>query len=315
MLSLAIALSSFGIFLSCSDDKLSDSILVKPVEDNSATGIYIKKNFTEPFQMVVGYKWNFSEADMSKELVPPREEFVVPVLDIITQCWISPYQVADASSKGKFNFKYYIPKQLQLIGSPAVNTDGTITLGTAEGGKKIVLYWINEFDKSDPDKMNWYFHVMHHEFAHILHQNKEIPIGFQNISKGKYLSAWQTVSTKTANEKGFITPYSMSDYHEDFVEIVATMLTKDKAAWDKILADFPASGKEDLLTKTNYMINYFKDTWNIDIYDLQKLIADKITEISNSKSVVGTKLTQTNFSKEEDVFNKRHVCSRCFPTK
>jgi substrate import-associated zinc metallohydrolase lipoprotein len=278
----------FG-FIACDEDKLGPSIIEIPqeiTEDPNAakTDVYIYENFIKPYNVNVKYKWDYTETDLSKNLVPPREEFVIPFLNAVIRAWINPYVEIDEKSNGLFVFPRFVPKMLLLIGSSGYNRDGTVTQGTAEGGKKIVLYEINNYSSNNISVLQRYFHVMHHEFGHILHQTREFSPEFQTISTGLYTSNWHLNTNAYANQLGFITNYAMSEYHEDFVEMVAMMLTRSKDQWDTLLKNFPASGKEQILAKERYVITYFKDKWNIDISELQAIIQEKITEYMNGQN-------------------------------
>ena len=62
--------------------------------------------------------------------------------------------------------RVYVPKTFHLIGSPAYESSGNMVLGTAEGGKKITLYNVNDLNvkKINIEKLNnYYFETMHHE--------------------------------------------------------------------------------------------------------------------------------------------------------
>jgi substrate import-associated zinc metallohydrolase lipoprotein len=275
-----------SFFISCEEGKLGNSIIEIPSEienDPSAskTDIYIYENFIAPYNVNVKYKWDYTESDLSKNLVPPREEFVIPFLNVVSRAWMDPYTEIDKKSNGLFAFPHYVPKMLFLIGSSGYNKDGTVTQGTAEGGKKIVLYEVNKYDPKNISGLQRYFHVLHHEFGHIFHQTREFSPEFQNISAGLYTSTWYLTTDAAANQLGFITNYAMSEYHEDFVEMVAMMLTRSKAEWDALLRGFPQSGKAQVLAKESHVISYFKDKWNIDIFELQAIIHEKITEYMN----------------------------------
>jgi substrate import-associated zinc metallohydrolase lipoprotein len=276
------------IFVACSEKLDSTDVINIPppiTETGNATDLFIYNNLTKPYNIDVVYRWNYSQTDMSKELVPPREELVVPFLQAVIESWINPYKTIDNVSNGFFVFPRLVPKELLLLGSSGWNNDGTVTQGTAEGGKKIVLYEINNFDPANISILNRYFHVMHHEFGHIFHQTREFDPTFQNISVGKYTSSWYLNTDAYANANGFITSYAMSEYHEDFVETIAMMLTRSKVQWDAFLASMPESGKPQILQKVKYVEDYFNKRWQINIYQLQKTIYDDLTAYLNSLSV------------------------------
>ena len=46
---------------------------------------------------------------------------------------------------GKVFYNKYSPKFFILSGSNEYNSEGSITLGTAEGGRKVILYGVNLF--------------------------------------------------------------------------------------------------------------------------------------------------------------------------
>ena len=75
---------------------------------------------------------------------------------------------------------------------------------------------------------------MHHEFSHILHQTKSFPKEYEQISAGLYDSqSWQYHSDEEAYALGFVTPYSMSEAHEDFVEVISSYITDTRETWEK----------------------------------------------------------------------------------
>lgn len=279
-----ILFSGLFIFLlsSCSDDDLGKSIINTTPPELNEVDEYIREVFVSPYNIDVIYRWDERENDKYYNLVPPKMELVQPMLEVIDTAWIQPYVMFG----GEIFFKTYCPKQINMVGSPGVNNDGTITQGTAEGGIKIVLYQVNDFDRKNITTLLRYFHVMHHEFGHILHQKKFYSRDYQNITGG-YISEWYSVSDSDAWKKGFITPYSMSSPDEDFVEIIATMLTRSNNEWENYLNSISAlsadhaEGVKKIRMKQAIVVNYFKTSWNIDIFKLQAEIYTRINKIVN----------------------------------
>ncbi len=70
-----------------------------------------------------------------------------------------------------------------LYGSPAYNSNGSITLGTADGGRRVVLYELNDLNFSDPAQVSRKMRTIHHEFTHILNQTISIPPDFEAVTK------------------------------------------------------------------------------------------------------------------------------------
>jgi substrate import-associated zinc metallohydrolase lipoprotein len=201
---------------------------------------------------------------------------------VVKKVWIDPY----VDEGGVLFFKKYCPKFFVLAGSADWQMDGSITLGTAEGGRKVVLYLLNDFetksfpgyvpaDSATPKQM---FHVIEHEFAHILDQNIRRPTEFDLIGKGFYTSDWINTNDFEANKDGFITAYALNNPSEDFAEMISIMLIEGKAGMDKIVNSItgtsvrgttPAQAKEKLRLKESLVVNYYKQAWNIDFYRLQ----------------------------------------------
>lgn len=244
---------------------------------------WLYDTLTVPFNIAVKYKWDQFEFELNKVLVPPKEEKVIPVMSAIKKVWINNY----IEEAGLTFFKKYSPKFFILSGSASWNENGTITLGTAEGGRKVVLYLLNDFRTkdmpgyvpSDSSNVKQMFHVIEHEFGHILHQTIMYPQEFKQISTGYYTGNWNNISDDAAREDGFVTAYAMSAYDEDFVEMISMMLVEGKAGFDKIVNSIPpgtsingmsqADAKARLRRKEAIVVEYFKAVWKIDFYSLQ----------------------------------------------
>jgi substrate import-associated zinc metallohydrolase lipoprotein len=254
---------------------------------------WVYDNLTKPFNISVKYKWDQFELELNKNLVPPQEEKIVPVMEAVKKVWIDTY-IAEA---GDVFIKTYCPKFFVLCGSASWNTDGTITLGTAEGGRKIVLYVLNDFrtkamsdyTPSDSNTVKQMFHTIEHEFGHILHQNVLYPEDFKRITPGFYTANWNNVSDNAARRDGFVTAYAMSAPDEDFVEMIAMMLIEGRAGFNKIVNSIPAGTSINNITQADaiaklrkkeaMVVNYYKDVWGIDFYSLQNRVRTAVEEL------------------------------------
>jgi substrate import-associated zinc metallohydrolase lipoprotein len=267
-----------GILASCKKDNPGDVSNIPGLGGDStvATSIdnWIRDTLTIPYNVSAKYRWDQGELDFSKNLTPPDESKIIPVLSSIKKVWIDNY-VAEA---GKTFMKTYIPKFFVLVGSASWNIDGTITLGTAEGGREIVLYVLNDFlikgmagyVPADSFNIKLMFHTIEHEFGHILHQTVLYPAAFKQISVGSYTSNWNNTTDKQANENGFVTAYAQSAYDEDFVETIAIMLIEGKAGFDALVNGISsATARDKLRQKEAIVVNYYKDVWGINFYSLQ----------------------------------------------
>ena len=233
----------FSLFSCDKEDSLADeSVVTFEQRTQNELDVWIYENLTVPYNLEVKYKWDHGEVDNAFHVTPAKIEKAREFLEAYLSVWIKPYE-AEAVAGGNPDFlKKYMPKQLVLVGSPQYNGDGTMTLGLAEGGKKVVIFNIDQFAEVETsgwetpeqivsNKRNTIFaafHTMHHEFAHIMHQTKFYSDEFKEICKGDYTGNWMDIYPAEAEVKGFITPYSLLNENEDFVEIVAAMLDKVK---------------------------------------------------------------------------------------
>lgn len=280
-----------SLMSSCKEDKLEDveniAGLGGDVIAPTAIDKYILDSLTMPYNIAVKYRWDqFEFGDVSKTLVPPKEEQVVPLSRVVKSAWINPY-VQQANLKF---FNTYSPKIFVLSGSVQYLSNGGVVLGQAEGGRKIVLFDVNNFKvrgmagyvaARDSNKVKEFVHTLQHEFGHILHQNILYPVEFKTVCKGLFQGEnWINISNAEARRDGFITAYSSSGFDDDFVETIAMLLTEGKSGWENIINSIPpgfsvngtsqADAQAKLRRKEALVVNYYKTAWNIDFYALQK---------------------------------------------
>ena len=134
---------------------------------------------------------------------------------------------------------------------------------------KITLCNINslDFDNLDIDFLNyWYFHTMHHEFTHILHQTKDYPTEYKEVTPTNYRSpSWVNLTAQQALDLGFISPYSAMSTDEDLCEMLSTYLTHTQEYWDTLVGLASESGQAASNTKLEILRSYMQDTWNMDM--------------------------------------------------
>ena len=120
------------IFTACDDDEISGSIIEIPeyeMWDTTEIGKFIYENFTKPYNIRVIYRWENGRQDMGKNLVPPKEEKMIPFLTMLKEVWMEPYvEFLDSA-----DFAKYTVKEMLVSGSKALEESGTVTLGFAEG--------------------------------------------------------------------------------------------------------------------------------------------------------------------------------------
>lgn len=255
-------------FASCKDDQFTESIFVDPVEDEDAYtrefDLWLKKYFTDKYNVEVLYKLDDNATDPSYNIVPVSLSKADTVAHLALYLW---YDVYDSIVSSDF-LKEYGPKMLQFIGSPMINAaQGTEKLGYAEGGNKITLLKLNEMKSDDINQMNEYiFKTMHHEFSHILHQQKAYPKEFGLINPEDYdPNRWQDRTDKEARQLGYITAYASSQTREDFVETIANYIVKTDADWAKAMEEAGEYGSAIILQKLDMCRAWLAEKWEIDL--------------------------------------------------
>lgn len=273
--------ASFAL-MSCSDDEpSSESIFPTTSPKRDAFDKWLLENYTFPYNVEMKYKMEDIESDMKYHLVPADSAKTAKLSIIMKYLWFDAYNEVIGPDFIKEN----MPRTIHFIGSPAYNSEGTMVLGTAEGGLKITLYMVNSLDDEtlkDYDTMNkYYFHTLHHEFTHILNQKIPYDQSFKLITESGYVSGdWYTISDKTAHQAGFVTPYAMVEPLEDFAEMLSGYVTMSQSEWNAILADAGTTGAASISAKLDIVRHYMQDSWNIDIDQLRAAVLRRASTLS-----------------------------------
>lgn len=270
-------------FNSCrNDDPSSQSIFDTTPPVRNAFDSWLLNNYTYPYNIDFKYRMEDIESSYEHNLIPADVEKSKKLAKLIKYAWLDAYIEAleKTDEDGLMFLRRYVPKTMHLIGSPGYNQEGTQVLGTAEGGMKITLYAVNKLTV-DPNWLNsMYFHTMHHEFAHILHQTKNYSTDYRKITEGKYVGDnWYQIADTSALQTGFISPYSMSNSDEDFVEIFSRYLTYSPSEWNNRLALAKTGGAALIQRKFEIVKTYLNDSWNIDIEELRTVVQRRTNEI------------------------------------
>ena len=267
LLLVAVAAMSLS---SCSEDKLGPTIFPdvdETLDPNSYSyqlDKFLKENYLDKYNLTFLYKMPDISTNMNYNLVPADYTNSVDLAVLCKHLWFDVYDKV----AGPDFLKTYGPRIILLIGSPAINpTSGSETVGLAEGGIKISLFKVNSMNINDFQTMNdLYFHTMHHEFAHILHQTKTYPSEFNTISVGRYdVNNWQYRGNEV-NSLGFVTPYGSSEYREDFAETVACFIVYTDAQWNRMMQlaarGWATSASADDLDAVYYSYYYYPQNDN-----------------------------------------------------
>lgn len=285
MLKGVLSLSLLVAFASCSkEDSLSDvSVLPDNNVVKSELDLYLDKTFGIPYGIDIIYKWDrnyYGESrDVLRNLYPAQEENVRPALEMVDLVWIQTYNEA----AGEDFIKNIRPLEFVLAGGPAINEDGTRTLGLASSGVRITLYELNSV-VANKAAAQQYIHTIQHEYIHIINQNTEfIEKDFGKMTMADYTPNWSEVRPQDAIEAGFVTPYASNNIFEDFAETASYLMSNTKEQYEALLESYkvPNSnpvtyrpGRAKLMYKVDFIRNYFKQEFDVD-FDLLCEVANR----------------------------------------
>jgi substrate import-associated zinc metallohydrolase lipoprotein len=272
---------------SCTKEDLDGTSVVKdsPIAKTSFDN-WLDAQFLQPYNIELKYRLNDYETNFTYTQVPADINNSVKLAHIILHTWLQAY---DEVAGREFTRKL-APKVLQFVGSVAWETDNSAIMGQAEDGMKVTLFGVNQLKINRTFLNDNYFQSMHHEFTHILTQNKDYDTDFQLISEGQYEPAdWRSSGrTETyALRKGFLSAYAMSEYNEDFAETMAFYLIYTPAEWTAKMAIADSydekgnanNGSAIIQKKLQMVRSYMQSSWNVDIDQLRTVVQRRMDEI------------------------------------
>lgn len=282
LIGIFIALATLSLW-SCSEDDLDPNSIFGGTETGKVPNefdTWLLDNYTTPYNIEFKYRFEDMESDDEYNLAPADYDKSIALAKFTKYLWLESYE----ELLGPEFIRTYCPRLMFLVGSPAYNTQGSIVLGTAEGGLKITLYNVNNISLTsiNVDQLNyWYFKTMHHEFAHILHQTKEYSTDFNEITPSNYQStSWVNVSDQEALDMGFVSPYASSETQEDFVEIISIYVTHTAEYWDNLVGSASAEGQGYINQKLEIVKDYMTTTWGIDLDELRDIVQRRSQEVA-----------------------------------
>lgn len=282
LIGIFIALATLSLW-SCSEDDLDPNSIFGGTETGKVPNefdTWLLDNYTTPYNIEFKYRFEDMESDDEYNLAPADYDKSIALAKFTKYLWLESYE----ELLGPEFIRTYCPRLMFLVGSPAYNTQGSIVLGTAEGGLKITLYNVNNISLTsiNVDQLNyWYFKTMHHEFAHILHQTKEYSTDFNEITPSNYQStSWVNVSDQEALDMGFVSPYASSETQEDFVEIISIYVTHTAEYWDDLVGSASAEGQGYINQKLEIVKDYMTTTWGIDLDELRDIVQRRSQEVA-----------------------------------
>ena len=289
--SLLLIAVAFSLVTACSDDKLSkDSVISKPATEKNAFDYWLDVNFLKPYNIDFHYRYDLDESNYGYVTVPADYDASIIYAHLVKYLCIDTY---DEVAGVDFT-KAYFPKMFFLMGEREYDNNGDYILGTAEGGKKIMLAGVNVLKKDIQTLSgkalierlnNYYIKTVHHEFTHIINQTKPYPDNFRSITADKYVAdKWSSID-RVCLEYGFITDYAQKEHVEDFAELLSEYITHDQAWWETQLdkaagKDKKGDGAKFLTAKMNIVKDYMRDSWNIDIDLLRDVVNRRTADVA-----------------------------------
>lgn len=278
-------------FASCSEDKLSDkSVIVDSKVEENAFDKWLTANFINTYNINFEYRFADNEADMAYYTVPAKLDAAIKMAHLLKHVCLETYDEVAGINFTRANF----PKHIFLIGEWEYKNNGTYILGTAEGGKKVYLAGVNDLDKhlkSTSELNHYYLKTIHHEFTHILNQNKPYLADFRKVSDAGYVNdEWNVAPNDTGYlHRGFVSAYSQDDDREDFAELLSIYVTTAPDQWEEWMQD-AATGKVGSMTgrqiieqKLDMVRTYMKDSWNVSLEDLRTAILRRQQDVMTGK--------------------------------
>ncbi len=134
-------------FSACSEDELSSESVITSDSGNNSTKTAFDKwltvNYLQPYNIEIKYRYEYNETDKAFYTVPADYNQSVELAHIVKYTCVEAY-----NEVGSVEFtRRYFPKMFFLIGEFEYKNNGTMILGTAESGKKILLTGVNNLDK------------------------------------------------------------------------------------------------------------------------------------------------------------------------
>ena len=243
------------LVLSCKKEKPLDPVSVIMTDSRTQNDFdkWLEANYVKPYNILFKYRYEMNESDLNYYTIPADMDCSIMLAHIVKYLCIDTY---DEVAGVRFTQKYF-PKEFFLIGEWEYKNNNTFILGTAEGGKKILLSGVNFLPYSYQnagDLNHYYIKTVHHEFTHILNQTKDFPSEFSQVTPSDYVTdSWNTGDYGTYyRQRGFVTTYAQHSDREDFAEILSMYITNSEETLREWLA---LAGREVTEADTNPKTN------------------------------------------------------------
>ena len=281
IVSIAIILAAFSA-ASCVKETMSEkSVITVSETKKNDFDRWLEANFLLPYNIDFKYRFEMNESDMNYFTIPADYEYSIVMAHLVKYLCVETYdEVAGISFT-----RSYFPKMFFLTGEWEYRNNGTIILGTAEGGKKIFLAGVNllpQYMKTAEDLNHYYIKTIHHEFTHILNQTIDYPVDFAMITGTSYVAdSWSDAPYNNEFlQNGYITAYAQHSDGEDFAEMLSEYITHSEAWWEEQISKAGAKGSL-INAKLDIVRNYMLDSFNIDIDVLRATVLRRQQDVFN----------------------------------
>lgn len=271
--------------LSCSKDVMSDESVIKVVDyQENDFDRWLRVNYLTPYNIDFIYRYEFIESDMNYYTVPADMTSSIMMAHLVKYLCIESYdEVAGITFT-----RTYFPKMFFLIGEFEYRNNGTMILGTAEGGKKILLSGLNYLPSmaNDIEMLNYYYiKTIHHEFVHILNQTCEYSADFQLVTGSGYVAdSWSEYPYNEGYlQRGFISAYAQQSADEDFAEMMSVYITNPEEWWNEQMEAAGEAGRVYINKKLDIVRDYMLDGFNIDIDQLRATLMRRQKDVEQGK--------------------------------
>ena len=279
ILPIITVLAALAMTTACKQDlpDESQSVIVLDKKAETPFDKWLEVNYVNPYNILFKYRYELNESDVNYFTIPSKYEDAIILAHLVKYLCIDTY---DEVAGIDFTRQYF-PKMFFLIGEWEYRNNGTMILGTAEGGKKILLAGTNYLQRymtSAANLNHYYIKTIHHEFTHILNQTVTYSADFREISDADYIADEWSDKSSGYLQRGFITAYSQHSDREDFAEMLSEYITNSAETWDGWIAA-AGDGAGKILAKLDIVRSYMKQGFDIDIDELRATILRRQDEV------------------------------------
>ncbi len=285
---------------SCSSEDDPDygiSVIKDTQTPENALDRWLYKNYVEPYNVELRYRWEDNETSMDYILVPPKMKNAIRMARLLKYICFESFDEVTGSTQF---IRSYFPKLVHLVGNPGWNSNGSTTLGSSEGGYKINLWYVNHL--GDVIYENWvpkdsviydreelnatYFHTIIHEFGHTFHQKVAYTTEFNQITGTNYLGGMWTSEFASETDPqiyalGFVTAYASYSADEDFAETFSSYVCDSDEEFQAKLDKAGTAGKSKINQKLRIVKAYFKENWSLDIEALHEAVQKREANLAS----------------------------------